>query len=198
MITGNIDKDSKYRDRILRAVALDRGHPIHHGIAMQAHHVISAKGVSMSGLGPSLKAQGFDINELKNLVLIPCTLQGACHLGVQLHRGNHTYHDDEHPRSYHLEVSDRIKKLENKMDDYCARKKSVQGLLNSQSKKILKAVSDFKLPLTAIFESFKVGNSTGCANATNVGAHNKNISCVLDRNHFSGIARHSYTLRIGR
>jgi len=74
VITGSIDKDSKYRDTILSAVSADAGHPINNDIDMQAHHLISAKGVKDSEMGSQLKSMGYDINVLKNLVLIPCTL----------------------------------------------------------------------------------------------------------------------------
>jgi len=125
-----------------------------------------------------LEDMGYQINTIKNLVLLPCTLKGACHLGVQLHRGNHTFHDDEHPRSYHKEVTERIKSLEEELDKKCVSNKSIQGLLNKESAKILNMIKKFQLPLTKIFLSFQTSGKlkhTGCSNSDSVPSHNKNI-----------------------
>ncbi|WP_284191961.1 AHH domain-containing protein, partial [Vibrio zhanjiangensis] len=161
---SSIDKDSKYRMRLLDAI--DEEHPIYHGIDMQAHHIISGKGIDLSGLGWKLEALDYHINNIENLVFIPCTLAGACHLGVQLHRGDHKYHDDEHPKSYHVDVSDRIKRLEETMDKRCEKGKSIQSLVDRESVKVLSAINNFELPLTSIFRSFKPSsaNKIGCGN----------------------------------
>src|SRR5690606_11536965 len=90
-----------YRRKIVKAVKNNPSHPIHHNIEMQAHRLISSKGVQMAGMGRQLAGLGYDINVLENLVLLPSSLQGACHLKVQLHRGDHKYTDDDHPFSYH-------------------------------------------------------------------------------------------------
>ena len=202
VITGSIDKDSKYRDTILSAVNTDSNHPINNGIDMQAHHLMSAKGVKDSELGSQLKSMGYDINVLKNLVLIPCTLPGACHLGVQLHRGNHTFEDDNiHPRSYHREVTERIRALESEMDKKCSKNKPIQGLINKESAKILNLVNKFKLPLTKIYFAFETSGQykdIGCANTKKIPDHNKDNRCNSDRHHFTTIPQNTYTLRVGR
>ena len=117
---GMTTKDgSAYRKRIERATADEPKHPRHHGVAMQAHHVISATAMHASGLADKIKKFGYNINELENLALLPCTLQGACYLGVQPHRGNHTapadpytYKNDQQPVDYHKMVTLRIRGLD--------------------------------------------------------------------------------------
>jgi len=47
MTKKSIDKDTLYRDTILNAVESDKHHPIHNGLDMQAHHIISSKGVKI-------------------------------------------------------------------------------------------------------------------------------------------------------
>lgn len=197
MSKTSIDKDSQYRKRLLRAI--DEDHPIHNGIDMQAHHIISAKGISLSGLDWKLKEYSYFINNIENLVFIPCTLPGACHLGVQLHLGDHTFQDDDHPRSYHSDVSDRIKRLEEKMDKRCEKKKPIQGLIDKESIKILRSVSNFELPLTKIFRYFQVNdkNTVGCGNARTINQHS-NQNCDASRDHFSHISKHNYKLRVGQ
>lgn len=201
MASRSIDKDSKYRGTIMEAVSNDEDHPVNKGIEMQAHHLISAKGITDSGLSDKLESMGYKINALKNLALIPCTLKGACHLGVQLHRGNHTFHDDEHPRSYHKEVIERLIALEQEMDNKCRKNKPIQGLLNKESAKILNMIVKFRLPLTKIFLSFDfdgVHKHVGCSNSDSLPAYDVSSNCVSDRNHFANIPRRSYSLGVGR
>ena len=87
---GNTSKNSAYLRRIKAAIEHDKSHPRHNGVLMQAHHIISAEGMKRSRMDKKIEKFGYDINELPNLSFIPCTLQGACYLGVQPHRGNHT------------------------------------------------------------------------------------------------------------
>ncbi|WP_143697270.1 AHH domain-containing protein, partial [Vibrio vulnificus] len=197
IVKSSIDKDSQYRTRLLNAIGEE--HPIYHGIDMQAHHIISRKGVELSGLGWKLEALTYHINNIENLVFIPCTLAGACHLGVQLHRGDHTYHDDEHPRCYHVEVSDRIKRLEETMDKRCEKGKPIQSLIDKESVKILKAIDNFEIPLTSIFRTFKpeTVNTIGCGNAKTIKTHSKE-KCKASRIHFDKVPKQNYTLRVGQ
>lgn len=180
-----------YRARIEKAVKQDAGHPINNGIAMQAHHLLSAKGVQLAAMGKRLEALGYNINVLENLVLLPSTLQGACYLKVQLQRGNHGYHDDDHPRSYHEEVKVRIQKLrkfikdcescESRSQQERTRKK-VQDKMDKVSLKLLEMIVEFKIPLTSIFLSFRPESEVGCPNADNVSAHSDH-ACSSERNH---------------
>ena len=198
MVKGTIKKDSQYRKRIFNEVKSDKDHPINMGIDMQAHHLISEKGAKDSGLEGPLEQQGFNINVLENLVLMPSTLPGACQLGVQLHRGDHSFKDDDHPRSYHKKITDRVKSLESEMDKKCKKKKSIQSLLDKESVKILFLINNFMLPLTSIYSSFKVSSSVGCGNVKSITKHESSHSCRLDRNHFSGVPKCQYMLEVGK
>lgn len=131
---GMTTKNSRYLQDITDKVAGDKKHPIHHGIKMQAHHIVSATAMAMiPEVAEQLREYGYNINHLPNLVFLPCTLEGACHLGVQPHRGNHTtkvmgknvsidpdsqagnpehYNDDAEGRNYHEMVKLRIAKLQ--------------------------------------------------------------------------------------
>ena len=108
-----------YRDKVLQQVGSD--HPINKGVKMQAHHLISRKALLDSSIENRLEDFKYDIDNVDNIALIPCTLQGACHLNVQLHRGNHpgvlsvdngnNDDDSEHPDTYHDKIKKRINKL---------------------------------------------------------------------------------------
>ena len=54
---------------------------------------------------------GYEIDSLLNLVLLPCELEDACHMRVQLHRGDH-----KTPDLRRWEVENRISIDEE--DDY--------------------------------------------------------------------------------
>jgi hypothetical protein len=117
-----------------------------------------------SGLGKKIEKFGYDINLLPNLVFIPCTLQGACYLGVQPHRGNHTakvdqddYDDDSEPKSYHDIVSRKIVALQLPLDKACsgrddARIQEIQGKLDSLSKDLTNMIQrkPTEAPLTTL------------------------------------------------
>lgn len=196
---GNSSKDSKYLARIKRAIALDPAHPRHphHGVKMQAHHLISAEGMKRSGLGKKLEKFGYDINLLPNLSFIPCTLQGACHLGVQPHRGNHTalvdqddYEDDLEPMNYHKMVAKRIKKLDLPLSKECpgdnkTKSETVRNKLDKLSEDILKLIqnSPGAAPLTDIAKHFKPGNHIGCGGVDTVTLHSGQVTCHTKRSH---------------
>ena len=86
-------KGVNYRPALMKVIGDE--HPVKNNIHMQAHHIISEEGVNKSGTGNTLKTRGYDINEINNLVFLPSTPAGACHLGLQLHRGDHTYESEE-------------------------------------------------------------------------------------------------------
>jgi hypothetical protein len=145
VLIGNSSKDSKYLSRIKKAIEGDANHPRHNGVRMQAHHIISAEGMKRSNLGRKIEKFGYDINLLPNLVFIPCTLQGACHLNVQLYRGNHSanqdvYDDDSEPNSYHDLVGGMIRDLKFPFSKECPGSKisdseNITSGLNNLSKK---------------------------------------------------------------
>ena len=206
--TGNVSKSSTYLAVLKTRVELDRGHPLHHGIKMQAHHIISADGVKQSGMGTKLVKLGYDINVLKNLIFLPSTLQGACHLGVQPHRGNHSapselgpkaqmsrgdegdsYDDDDHPDSYHDLIKMRLLDLRMFLDRECEGKSAtgtvVQDKLDQLSKDIALLIYGHpsRARLTNVADSFLLGHSVGCGGADSIPKHAKSTKCPVSRNH---------------
>lgn len=196
---GNALKDAKYLKRIKDATdtTSDPGHPRHHGIKMQAHHAISAEGVKKSGLAKELMQFGYDINLLPNLVFIPSTLQGACHLGVQPHRGDHTaiiggdgYDEDrDRPMAYHDLVKTSVKELKRLLTDNCpaidpGRRREVEQEMNRISKDIVRKIqnSPAVAPLTKVAMSFSPKSKTGCAGVDSVTVHTQK-DCPVERNH---------------
>jgi hypothetical protein len=179
-----------YRARIMNAVKHDKNHPVNNGVKMQAHHLVSAKGVQLAGMGQKLAALGYEINVLENLILLPSTLQGACYLRVQLHRSDHSYHDDEHPRSYHEEVKVRLQKLVDFLkscegcDGYDQEKnrKKLQSKIDKVSGKIAEAIGEFEVPLTRIFFHFNENSRVGCGNSDTIDGH-KGHECSVERMH---------------
>jgi hypothetical protein len=199
---GVTTKDSAYLGRIVRAIADEPKHPRRNGVAMQAHHVISATAMHSSGLADKIKKFGYNINELENLVFLPCTLQGACYLGVQPHRGNHTapadpntYKNDEQPRSYHDMVEMRLKGLELGLTKDCpgymggakeiAARHKVKAELDELSAKILRLIqnSPRQAPLTKISAHFQPGNLVGCAGTDSTTLHLSEHKCAVGRDH---------------
>ena len=140
-----VQKGHSYLKAIQRNIARDASHPKHHGIKMQAHHLLSQEGIEISELGSKIVRFGYEIDDLENLTVLPCTLQGACHLGVQPHRGDHAsmsariaprrfpgrlsssenideenYDDDDHPYSYHRMVARNLKTLVARLEKKCS------------------------------------------------------------------------------
>jgi len=197
---GNSAKDSKYLKRIKDAIEGDKAHPRHNGVKMQAHHAISAEGMKLSGLGKKIEKFGYDINLLSNLVFIPCTLQGACYLGVQPHRGNHTavisqddYDDDLEPKNYHKLISSRIKNLQLPLAKACQgaddnRVHEIQQKLDRLSKDIISMIQykPSAAPLTSIAQHFSPRNPVGCGGVDSVTAHLGFGECPVGRRHGGG------------
>ncbi|WP_230970307.1 AHH domain-containing protein [Nitrogeniibacter aestuarii] len=196
---GNVLKDAKYLKRIKDATDLlsDPGHPRHHGIKMQAHHVISAEGVKKSGLGNDLVRFGYDINLLDNLVFIPSTLQGACHLGVQPHRGDHRapvegdeFDDDrKRPDDYHRTIAKRVNELKRLLTDNCPaedpdRRRTIHQKMDEISKKIAKLIRivPSKAPLTRVAKHFGPTSKIGCGGVDSIPRH-EDHPCPVERHH---------------
>lgn len=211
-----------YRENILANIRTQLTHPLHRGVKMQAHHLLSKKGVRDSGLKSKLEHLGYDINDKNNLVLLPCTLKGACHLAVQLHRGNHTalarvdlHNDDDdddgiHGISYHVFVRQTLNRIKRKLDegDLCEmRSGRVQRLLDRKSRTVLSMIANFVLPLTSIHESFEPDAASGCCGCDATGdagrqlAADSDVACPSARRHAGdeGITHPGgpYTLRVG-
>lgn len=201
-LLGNTAKDSNYLKLLNNLIASKNGHPKHKGVKMQAHHIISADGIKLSRLGSKLEEFGYDINLAPNLAFLPCTLQGACHLGVQPHRGNHTalsdrgdaeqedYDDDEHPLSYHMLISKKVQTLKLPLDRACTghddpARHEVKTKMNELSESILTMIC--RMPntarLTSIADHFSMGNKVGCSGVDSVSDHRPNHHCPTGRSH---------------
>ncbi len=165
---------------------------------MQAHHIISVKGVELSGLVPYLIESGYDINSLPNLVLLPITLQGACHLGVQVHRRirntpmqpTEGANDAHESPMYDIKVADRLADLSWPLDMECREKnsKTVIKLLQELSEEILEAVqkTPTEMPLTAVAHHLKPRSFIGCGGYKSDADLNKHPRmCPQKRNHLA-------------
>jgi hypothetical protein len=193
---GKTTKNSKYLNTIKTAILNIENHPKKHKIKMQAHHIISADGMKKSGLAHKIAEFGYDINNLRNLAFIPCTLQGACYLGIQPHRGNHdvaideeNYTDDMEPFTYHELVADMVKSLKPLISRECAGNRlhvadSVEKALERLSENLLSSIQNqpHVAPLTKIASSFKKGG-VGCSGVDSVMLHNKLRPCPVDHGH---------------
>ncbi len=164
-----------YRNAVIKPARKDPNHPINHGFKMQVHHLLSKQGVGNTKSGPLLKKYGFNINLPGNLVALPCTLEGACHLKVQLHRGEHpkavdTNDDDgEHPNSYHAAVRKLVKDAVKTIKKRCStdHNPGVQRYMDYHSLLILRRIKNFELPLTKVAKAFEP-DGVGCLGATTV------------------------------
>lgn len=188
---GNVLKSTKYLDD-LKDRTKEKEHPRHHNVRMQAHHVISAEGVNRSKLGDKLKDFGYDINHWRNLVFIPSSLQGACYLGVQPHRGNHSASemddDQSHPGDYHDTVSRKVIMAKRHMKGKCVDRGEqiiVLGMMNSISEEILHMIQAVTIRLTRVAKSFVPGNNCGCAGVDNIPLHNPLGVCPSERVHIN-------------
>lgn len=205
LLRGNTSKDSQYLRMMNGRIKAMASHPKHMGIRMQAHHILSADGIKLSGLGGKLEEFGYDINLAPNLVFLPCTLQGACHLGIQPHRGNHTaisdkpprlaseeedYDDDEHPRSYHRMIAKKVEMLKLPIDKACAgnddpARGQVKSKMDRLSKDVLLMICNAPnlARLTEVADHFTKGNLVGCGGVDSVSDHRGKHNCPTNRNH---------------
>jgi hypothetical protein len=170
------------------------GHIRHHGVKVQAHHIISGEGMRQSELGNTIILFGYNINHLPNLAFIPSTLQGACYLGVQPHRGNHVHiaerssDEDGEPEKYHEMVARRLQRLALPLKSECKKTQifddaKVVLLLNNLSHDILNDIQNdpWMAPLTRIATYFGPGGG-GCGGVDNI-PHYKGKPCPIGRNH---------------
>jgi hypothetical protein len=194
---GNTSKNSRYLRAITGAIQGDFAHPRKHGVQMQAHHIVSADGMKKSGRSKQIRKFGYDINHKKNLAFIPCTLQGACHLRIQPHRGNHDgfidqndYTDDMEPETYHELVARKIRNLDLPLAKECpgshaSKVEKVIVELNKLSADILDLIQNkpLRAPLTRIAAHFGP-TGVGCSGVDSVGKHSGTRRCAANRNHF--------------
>lgn len=209
---GADQKDTRYRRRLEHNVRNMADHPIHHGITMQAHHLISQEGIRNSELGDELKHRGYDMNVIENLVFLPSELMGACHLGVQLHRGDHTKVSKFTGRSYHNEVKNQILVIETRISTCKSTPKQTQkyvcNAMDEKSEYMLDLIADFKMPLTHIDEAFDLDEPLGCGNQHTLADHRAYATtCRHQRNHGGHrdpkgnaitLPKQQYTLRVGQ
>lgn len=200
-MSGNILKDTKYREYIEVATAklIKPWHPRHHGVVMQAHHAISAQGVKLAGpeVGKKLVESGYDINHLPNLVFIPSTLQGACHLGVQPHRGDHRApiaggaidDDDDRLEAYHDMIAKKVLILVRTLAGKCpasdpGHSAKVKKAMNELSEEVVDDIQSApaSAPLTKIAKHFAPRNRVGCGGVDSVPLHDAK-GCPVDRDH---------------
>ena len=195
---GRIDKDSTFRERVIAKIESDERHPYNNDIKMQAHHLISAKGVEDIPNISLVADAGYDINHVKNIALIPSTLAGACQLHVQLHRGNHTseeesdIYDDQHPRGYHETVFDLVQNVVEMIEDDCiddvGERDKVLREMNNISNILVTLINNFS-PQAQLTRIYKYLNNQGgsrfigCAGSTNVPGHDGLTKCPYERIH---------------
>jgi hypothetical protein len=205
-----------YRQNILNNTTREKApnHPRHHGVTMQAHHLLSKNGVQKSGLNKDLEHLGYDIDYVKNIVLIPSTLSGACHLNIQVHRGNHgsskadaADSDGSHKKSYHKLVKELVIKLERniKKGKYCeASREIVIKAMNIYSRKVATFINNNVAELSSVSNNFGTENTNnkGCCNQTSITKiHDNSLPCLKDRNHTSDgitIPKQDYKLEAGK
>lgn len=205
MLRGNASKNSTYLRLMNNLIKASAVHPKKHGIRMQAHHIISADGVKLARIGEKLEEFGYDINLGANLAFLPSTLQSACHLGIQPHRGNHTaisdrgrslddeeddYDDDDHPFSYHQMIAGRLKRLKTPLNRVCTGMDDpTRTMLKEEMDKLsAEVLKDIQLRpnmarLTSIADHFRSGNTIGCGGVDAVDKHNTAHSCPTHRDH---------------
>ncbi|NSY35488.1 hypothetical protein DS891_18280 [Pseudoalteromonas sp. JC28] len=190
-IEGMVDKDKKYRDRLIANIKHKKDHPFHNGIHMAAHHLISKEAVNVAQLGSLLIHRGYNINLVENLVFLPSTLQGACQLRVQLHRGDHTYALPKQ-EAYHDQVASGINKIKSDLKKCTPRTQKdtseIQNILDLESKAILKKVAEFRVPLSSVFRNFKPSSKIGCSNNNEIDECEEQVTrCNHERKHVGQI-----------
>jgi hypothetical protein len=193
---GSVLKDSRYLTT-LQGRTKGASHPRNQHVAMQAHHAVSAKGVSMTRHGDRLADLGYDINDAMNLVFIPCTLQGACLLQVQPHRGNHTATDPadvdgNRDPSYHDRVATMINGAMKDLERDCGRpglnvKDHTQKEIDKLSALLVHMIQ-FRpqmAKLTRLYAHFGPGQKRGCGGVDSVRAPDAKILdvCPVHRDH---------------
>ena len=194
-LRGQTNKDKSDYLKALQEETTDPSHPRNRGVTMQAHHLISAKAVSMGKFNDRLEDFGYEINVVKNLVFIPSTLQGACLLRVQPHRGNHTARDapdidGNREPSYHEKILAELRTLMPRLERECGKPgvnmksfthEKLDGLSRIVANRIQNKPSEAKL--TKLFENFQPNNPKGCGGAKASVNDPSKPKCPIGRNH---------------
>lgn len=195
---GNLDRGDNYLDRIKDETEKGKTpwHPRHHGVKMQAHHLISEKALTLISLKlkKALDASRYNMNFVDNLVFLPSTFQGACHLQIQPHKSGHEWKDSDTKKkaSYHRNVSKLLFTAERYADKECVGQNASNANdlvdeMKSVSLQIMDLVQNFhkKYRLSQVAQHFTPGNHVGCSGADLMGDHNDEFTCPVDRNHCS-------------
>ncbi|MGF1743066.1 AHH domain-containing protein [Vibrio profundum] len=186
-VHGILKRDYKYRTqwkaRVKKWNETEGRHPFHHGIDMDTHHLISVNAMKdlSDDIKTALKEKGYNINGLGNLVGIPATLEGACHLRTQLHRTKHIFSEDQYGKNkdfdYHKEVRARIKEAAASIrkcygtSEVEPSKRAIHTqVMDNISQKLLKGIVKFRIPLTSIFNNFNPEDTPykGCRGVSSI------------------------------
>lgn len=180
MKKSRTSRSHDYKKELYERIKDDDNHPYNLGIDMQAHHLISISGMRKSGLAKQVEITSYDINHPKNCVFLPCTLKGACHLKVQVHKSAHTnvvFGDDADSahshkvkgKNYHDLVAEILVDLKDELDNSCKGESYSDDcieLLNEISEDIILnriCKAPHKAPLSKFYAHFQ-REGAGCGN----------------------------------
>ncbi|WP_165390924.1 AHH domain-containing protein [Pseudoduganella lutea] len=172
-------------------------HPRNQQLKMQAHHLISEKGARLSNLGDRMADFGYNINAIKNLVFIPSTLQGACLLQVQPHRGDHTAvdpvdNDEEKPAAYHVMVAMKIQRDMPGIERKCGIpgtdvKELICKAMDDLSEEIADLIQNDprEAKLSEVWANYDPESKAGCRGVDSISVKKKDLldECPVHRNH---------------
>ncbi|AUJ35879.1 AHH domain-containing protein [Vibrio vulnificus] len=164
-------------------------HPYFLGIHMETHHLISSKGAHLDKRNAQkLVNAGYIIDTLDNLVGLPATLPGACHLGLQAHRGEHPDKPVE-SKAYHTTVKNELEKVKELLKQCPPNTKAsdktpnIDDITNKISKRLLDKIVSNKVALTNIPNNFS--SYVGCRGQTSITkARETSERCPVGCNHF--------------
>ncbi|ELV8800514.1 AHH domain-containing protein [Vibrio vulnificus] len=164
-------------------------HPYFLGIHMETHHLISSKGAHVDkDTAKALVKAGYVIDTLDNLVGLPATLPGACHLGLQAHRGEHPDKPVE-SKAYHTTVKNELEKVKKQLKRCPPNTKAsdkipnIDDITNKISKRLLDKIVSNKVALTNIPNNFS--SYVGCRGQTSITkARETSERCPVGCNHF--------------
>lgn len=160
------------------------------GIPMAAHHLISCSAVKELSIIKKLEHKGYDINRGDNLVMIPRTLIGACHLKCQVHKGNHG-------NAYKDEVKSLLQDIKQGLHNgkYCnSTNTKLSNDMKDISSEICNRLNLFSLPLIEGTNYFKPKRKHGCKDVTT--DEIDDLRLLTNRNHCSKGRDHAEYLNI--
>ncbi len=161
-------------------------HPVHQGVTMTHHHLLTIEKVSGLSWSNKLERLGYVIHDPGNLVLMPNHPFGACHLEVQSHRSRHTMGVvPGASKSYHREMDRLLEAIRRKIRQAVFCKEPVakiQREINQRSTLILGEIASFNIMIQNDNDAFKPGN-TGCGLCAGVRDHGPMQTTALRTNH---------------